>query len=330
MPKDLDYNRLLIKVAHLYYERDMIQSQIAKKVGLSRQKVQRLLKEAKEKGIVRIGISPITGIYSNLEQQLEEKYNLREVVIIETSDYENLSVVSREIGAGAAEYLLRVIRSKDKIVISWGTALLGMVNSLFHQSKKEVEGIKVIQGLGGLVEPNHETHAVELTRRLALELNGQAILLPAPGAAGSKSVCHAFYADPHVQETLGLAKSANLAFVSIGYPRKESILVKNGNIVAWSEVSALKEKGAIGDINLRYFDKKGKLVKSDLDKRVVGLTLKELKATGHVVGVAGGKVKLNAIQGALAGNHIDVLITDHITAQKLLRNTKSDSISIKL
>lgn len=318
MPKDLDYSRLLIKVARLYYECDMVQSQIAKKVGLSRQKVQRLLKEAKEKGVVRIGISPITGIYSGLEQQLEEKYNLREAVIVETSDYENLSVISQEIGAGAAKYLLRVIRSKDKIVISWGSALLGMVNSLFHQSKKEVAGIKVIQGLGGLVDPNHETHAVELTRRLALELNGQAILLPAPGAAGSKSACQAFYADPHVKDTLGLAKSANLAFVSIGYPRKESILVKNGNIVDWPEVSALKEKGAVGDINLRYFDKKGKLVNSDLDKRVVGLTLEELKATGHVVGVAGGKIKLNAIRGALAGNHIDVLITDHITAQKLL------------
>ena len=153
---------------------------------------------------------------------------------------------------------------------------------------------------------------------MALELNGQAILLSAPGAAGSKSACQAFYADPHVKDTLELAKSANMAFVSIGYPRKESILVKNGNIVDWSEVSALKERGAVGDINLRYFDEKGKLVKSDLDKRVVGLTLKELKATGHVVGVAGGKVKLKAIGGALAGNYIDVLITDHITAQKLL------------
>ena len=318
MPNDLDYNRLLIKVARFYYERDMVQSQIATKLGLSRQKVQRLLKEAQETGIVRIGIAPITGIYSKLEQQLEEKYNLREAVIIETSDYDNLSIVSQEIGAGAAEYLLRVIQPQDKIVISWGTALLGMVNSLFHQLEKKVKGIRVIQCLGGLVDPNHETHAAELTRRLALELNGLATLLPAPGAAGSKSVCQSFYADPHVKDALALAKSANIAFVSIGSPRKDSILVKNGDIIKWSEIAALKEKGAVGDINLRYFDKNGKIIGSEFNERVLGLTLEELKEIGHVVGVAGGKVKLSAIRGALAGNHIDVLVTEHITAKKLL------------
>ena len=149
-------------------------------------------------------------------------------------------------------------------------------------------------------------------------MNGQAILLPAPGAAGSRSACQAFYADPHVKDTLALAKSAKLAFVSIGSIREESILVKNGNIVDWPEVSALKADGAVGDINLRYFNEQGQLVDSDLDKRVVGLTLEELEGIGHVVGVAGGKVKLNAIRGALAGNYVDVLVTDHITAEKLL------------
>ena len=319
MALDVQRHRLLAKVARLYYKCDLTQDQVSKKVGLSRQKVQRMLQEAKKREIVKIGVCPVIGINLPLEHELAEAFGLREVVVVETTDYEDLAVVSQEIGWAAAEYLLRVVKPKDRIVISWGTALLGMVNSLFHLAEDEIEDVTVVQGLGGLVDPNHETHAAELARRLARELDGRAVLLPAPGAAGNEATRDAFYSDPHVAQAMAMAKSANLSFVSIGAPRRESILVKEGSIVTWSELAALKKMGAVGDINLRYFDKTGKLIDSDLNKRVIGLTLEELKETGLVVGVAGGKAKLKAISGALAGNLLDVLITDHITAQKLLQ-----------
>ena len=51
-----------------------------------------------------------------------------------------------------------------------------------------------------------------------------------------------------------------------------------------------------------------------------GLSLEELKKIGHVVGVVGGKAKFKAIRAALIGSLIDVLITDHITAEKLLQS----------
>lgn len=313
-----DYLRLLTKIARLYYEQELNQQQIAKRIGLSRQKVQRLLKHAKDEGIVRIGITPVRGDYSDLELVLANDFDIREVVIVETVACEEQSIISKELGAAAAEYLLRVVRSHDRIVISWGSALLGMVDALFHLPGTDAEDIAVIQGLGGLVDPNNEVHAAELTRRLAKLLHGKAVLLPAPGAAGSVEAKEVFYADPHVKAALTKAQSANLAFVSIGAPRQESILVQGGNIVRWEELAHLQKQGAVGDINLRYFNKYGQLIDSDLNKRVIGLSIEELRQTGHVVGVAGGRAKFKAIAGALAGNLIDVLVTDHITAQRLL------------
>jgi len=315
----IDHQRLLVKVAQLYYQQELTQSEISSRLRLSRQKVQRVLQDARDQGIVRISIWPVMGIYTALEQALEQRFGLREAVVVETKAYEDHSLVTREIGAGAAEYLLRVIRPDDVVVISWGSSLLGMVDALWAiGGEVGATGVTVVQGLGGLGDPTNETHAADLTRRLARVLGGQATLLPAPGVAGSAAAGRALAADPYVAAALRKGAAANLAFMGIGAPRRDSILMAQGTIVHWPELHALQQLGAVGDINLRYFDRDGLLVPSDLNDRVIGLSLDELRAIETVVGVAGGMAKLEAIRGAVRGGLLNTLITDHMTAQRLL------------
>lgn len=49
-----DRTELLAQIATMYYENDFTQSQIAKKLHISRQTISNMLQEAKEKGIVKI------------------------------------------------------------------------------------------------------------------------------------------------------------------------------------------------------------------------------------------------------------------------------------
>jgi DNA-binding transcriptional regulator LsrR (DeoR family) len=142
--------------------------------------------------------------------------------------------------------------------------------------------------------------------------------LPAPGVAGNRAARNAFLRDAHVARVLDAARAADIAFVGIGAPRQDSILVQEGSIVTWNELEELKGRGAVGDINLRYFDRGGKAIASDLDDRVLGLALEDFRTIPHVVGIAGGAAKLDAIRGALEGKLVDVLVTDHVTAQRLL------------
>lgn len=316
---NLDHNRLLVKVARLYYEQEMTQNQIASQLRLSRQKVQRLLSQAKADGIVQITIHPITGAFDSLEKELAQCYGLREALVVESAAFEDQQAVARDVGAAAAQYLLRILQPRDSIVISWGGSLLGMVNTFSaNPSRPNFPGLSVIQGLGGLGDPGHEVHAADLTRRLAQALGGTAILLPAPAVAGSPAARDAILADPFVQQSLEQARSANLAVMGIGAPRQDSILMRAGQIVHWSELQTLQQRGAVGDINLRYFDKYGQQIESDLDDRVIGLSLEEIHAIDIVVGVAGGAAKVPAILGALRGNLINVLVTDQQTAVSIL------------
>ena len=317
--KNFDQNRLLVKVARLYYEQELTQLEIARQLRLSRQKVQRLLQQAQADGIVRITIHPIPGAFIGLEKELEQRFGLREALVMETSNFDDYQIVIREVGAAASEYLLHILQPQDSIVISWGGTMLGLVNALSaNPPRPSLREISVVQGLGGWGDPGHEVHAYDLTRRMAQALGGTAVLLPAPAVAGTPAARDAIYADPFVQHSLDLGRTASLAIMGIGAPRQDSLLMHAGNIVQWSEMQELQQKGAVGDINLRYFDKSGQRIPSDLDDRVIGLSLEEIQAIKQVIGIAGGAAKVKAILGALNGKLINVLITDQKTAEQIL------------
>ncbi|MCC6859522.1 MAG: sugar-binding transcriptional regulator [Bryobacterales bacterium] len=321
--RTLNQNRLLVKVARLYFEQDLTQAQIADRLRLTRQKVQRMLVQARETGVVQIRISPMMGLHPHLEKILEHRFDLVEAIVVETTDYTDQGTVARELGVAGAEYLLRAVRPRDRIVFSWGNSLLALVNALLYPARVHAEELQVIQALGGLGDPNHEIHATQLVRNAARALGAQAILLPAPAVAGSAVACRAFYSDPYVCRVLETARTANLAFVGIGSSDAESILVPEfWNIMTPSMLATLKGRGAVGSINLRYFDRHGRAVASELDRLIVGLTLDELKQIHRVVGIAGGSTKLRAIEAALRAKLINVLITDHISAGRLAEEGK--------
>ena len=68
--------------------------------------------------------------------------------------------------------------------------------------------------------------------------------------------------------------------------------------------------------------RRGAASTAGLDDRIIGITLEQLKRTPKVVGVSGGPDKLAAIGGALRGGLINVLITDSLTATRLLEEPR--------
>jgi DNA-binding transcriptional regulator LsrR (DeoR family) len=207
--------------------------------------------------------------------------------------------------------------------MSWGNSLLGMVNALSSVSSGHVRNLCVIQGLGGLGNPNVAIHGSELVRRTARALGASPLLFPSPAFVASVAVRDAIYADSYVAHTLKLARTADLAFVGIGSSESDTIAVPDlWQSLSKSALPNLLKKGAVGSINLRYFDSSGALVPSEFNERVIGLTLSELKKIPRVVGVAGGSAKLHAIHAALQASLINVLVTDHLTAKALIEKAK--------
>lgn len=316
----LDELRLMTRVAQLYYVKGMNQSSIAEQLDLSQATISRLIKRALTEGIVRITVSMPPGIYAELEDTLLARFGLKEVIVVDCESPENEENIQHALGSAAAFYIESTLKKEEVIGISsWSATLLAMVDAMhsFHKASDA----RVVQILGGIGNPDAEVHAARLTDRFAKLINGSAIFLTAPGVVGSEEARRILLDDPYVSEAVALFDHITVALVGIGALQPSRLLARSGNIFSAQELDRVHQEGAVGDICMRFFDAQGKPVKTALDKRVIGIELEQLQHVPRTVGVAGGARKLSAIQGALRGRWINVLITDRFTAEALVGDT---------
>ncbi len=319
MPTWINDQRFLYKIAKAYYLDGMTQQAIANRFKISRPKVSRLLQQAKEEKIVTITLVPPSGNQSDLESELERMYALDEVIVVNTSDDHDPLTITREIGPSAAEVLLRSLKGDEIIALAWGRSILSMVEAMPIQSLHDVT---IVQMIGGLGSASSDEHSAELVRRAARKLNADFRLLSAPGIVANHSAVKALKSDAQIAETLDMAAGAEIAVVGLGVLSPDSVLLKGGNILNKKDLETLQNAGAVGDVILRFLDKQGNPLNLDVNQRIIGLSLNQLKKIPRVIAVAGGENKFHIIQAALKAGIINVLVTDISNAKRLLNETK--------
>ncbi|WP_047459729.1 sugar-binding transcriptional regulator [Rhizobium rhizogenes] len=308
--------RLISRVAQMYHIEHKRQADIAQHLRLSQATVSRMLKRAEAEDIVRTTVIPPAGTYADMEGALRERFNLPEAIVVECSEDRDGAIMER-IGEAAA-HLLEVTLAQGEIigVSSWSQTIFKMVENIHPQ--KSAQAKYIVQTLGGMGDPSVQTHATQLTTRLARLTGGEPKLLTVQGVTSSREAKLLMMADPFVRETIDLFGSISLAIVGIGAVEPSELLARSGNIFSSRELADLAEAGAVGDISLRFFDLKGNAVRTPLDERVIGISLEELTKVERVVALAGGEKKTAAIAGALRVGVIDTLVTDKFTAQRLI------------
>lgn len=313
----LDF-RLMSKISSMYYNQDFNQQEIADRLHLSRPKVSRLLKQAREQGIVQISVISTGGNFVELESALEEEFGLKEVLLIESDDQMSGQIVKRQIGAAAAAYLHRTVEEGDLIGVTWGTTLQAMVDAM---QPKPVDNLHVVQALGGVGPPEAKAHAADISRRLSQLLDARLTLLPAPGITGSVQAREVLLADRQVKGALDLFSGINTLYVGLGALDTNPVLTKGRTEVTSELYKELMESGAVGDIALRFFDSEGREVDTQLKELIIGVSPEQMMNIDTVVGIAGGVEKVDVVRGALMGKNIDVLISDSLTAEKVLESS---------
>ena len=309
--------RLMTRVARLYHEDGLTQTEVARRLGLTQVAVSRLLKKAQAQGIVRTTVVTPPGAYADLESVLEAKFGLGQAVVGDAARDSDEAVLGA-IGSAAAHFLEATLKSGEVIGISsWSASLLALVDRM--QPLRKVEGCLVVQLLGGLGNPAAEQHANRLALRLARLVHGEARFLPVPAVVGSSSAARALAQAPSVSETVALFGRVSLALVGVGALEPSALVASSGNAFAREELEALQQNGAVGDICLRFYDAAGRPVRGGFEGRVIGIELERLRRVGRSVALCGGKRKLAATLGALRGGWVNTLVTDQFTAQRLAK-----------
>ena len=312
---------LKLKAAHYYYEKDYTQIQIAKMLGVSRITLGKLLREAKEEGMVKVEIVDVRDVRAllDLEVRLQERFGLVDAKVVDCLEYARGEGL-RKLAMAGARYMERAMRSGMKLGLAWGRTQELLVDCI--QENRNITDLEVITLVGGSALSSINAQPNFIAQRLLEKYSGTGYILNAPFLCQTEELCRALYREPQIAEVLNRAKTADLTLIGIGEtPRSLEDYGKSYNYTE-EILGELKSAGAVGDICANFYDINGKICKTSVSRRIVAIDIEDLRKHKKVVAVGGGPNKWASVVGALRGGYLNVLITDKFTAEKVLDFTE--------
>ncbi len=313
----------LLAAARLYYLEGRSQAEIAEQLQTSRSNVSRMLSEAQKQGIVEIRIHDPGGRVTQLEDELVQLFGLREVRVAQAAPGPGVRVAD-QVGTQASRLLMDNLKDSMTVALSWGHALQSMVYAT--TADLDHQGLNLVQLVGGLSAIRNEISGQELVRELAVRLGAGYRFLHAPATLESSTSREALLAEPSIADALRAARRADLAIVGIGVPTHGSsgAILDSLNLTK-DERTAFWDAKPVGDIAARYYGPAGQPIHDAVEARILGVTLEDLVAIPHVIGVAEGRAKAPGVLGALRGHLIDSLVCDESLARHLLSEARSSA-----
>jgi len=307
---------LLADVAEMYFLDGKIQSEIAEAIGVTRSMVSRMLSEARQQGIVEIRIHRQIRPDRALASEIKERFGLLNAFVVANSYQDNRRLLQL-LGAAAAHVLDEYLRPGLTVGVVWGTSMNATVDAL---AARNLAPIKVVQLSGALGARSDVYDGHAIVRRLALKLNGETFYLNSPLLADDRETAASFNSAPGVREAISLARQCDLALLGIGGVDPQSCsYCRSGNITL-NQLNTLIDSGAVGVVYGKYFDIMGNPVPAEFYERIIGASFEDIMRIPIRVGVAGGPIKVRAVEGALRGGYINVLVTDSVTAAAILNS----------
>ena len=299
------------RAAWLYFVAGLTQAQIGKKLGLNRTRVNRLLAQARDQGLVQINITGRLATCVELEERLRQRYNLTDAVVVPTPPEQSL--IPQVIATAAAAALSTRLKDGMSVGVGWGRTLRLSIQSV---PRRQLGRLSVVSLLGGLTR-GAAMNPHETASHLADLVGAQCYYVAAPALTDTESTRDILIAQPMLREIFERGEKVDVAFLSVGELTPTCTMTRVG-LVTRAEVDDLLNAGAVGDICAHWIDREGRLVDHPLNKRVVALSPEKLKGIPCVIIASGGRTKAEGLRGVLKGGMCDVIITDEQTAQTIL------------
>lgn len=298
--------QLLAKAARLYFVDGLSQDQIARELSMTRSNVSRVLRAARETGVVEVRIHDLQGRDERLEEALIRRFCLRGAAVAVTDP---LSAPRGEVAHLASSVFLDAMSGAKVASVSWGTTLQAVVGAL---PRANFPGAEFVQLVGGMMSFDSQATAHDVVRSLAHRLGARYRYLNTPAVFDSAETLRHVLRESSIRETLDAACRADVALVGIGSPHTGSsaTLIRLLELDE-SEQAALQAENPVGDVCGRYYDIQGSPVLcAGLRDRILAIQLEDLCKIPTVIGVAQGVEKAAAVHGALCGGFVNVMVCD--------------------
>jgi DNA-binding transcriptional regulator LsrR (DeoR family) len=303
---------LYIKIAFWYHALGMTQDEIAKRLGLTRQKVNQIINSLREQGIVSIHIHGYEQENAEYESMLEERFGLKQVII--APDYGDPKANMLKVANIAAQYLEKTIQQGDVIGVSWGRTLAAVIKDMEYQSKSEC---RVVQLVGAQNMDQFLLKADEIVRQMANKLDCPSYILYAPVVVSHEETKQMLLQEKTVQKSFELMRRCNVGLFGIGELTEDAIMCRIGYI-SDADLEKLRADGFCADLGMNPVRADGSYDNCYLEKRLLNANMECIRDIDNAIGVACGLEKAEAILAVLKSGCLNTLIIDAVTAEKII------------
>ncbi|MFW7415727.1 sugar-binding transcriptional regulator [Demequina sp. SO4-18] len=304
------------EAARLYYLEDETMEAVARRMGQSRSTVSRMLKAARDTGIVRIQVRD-ADTTSGIAQDIMERFAIRaHVVRVQEplGDAERLDRVARF----AAMTLPDWFHDGMTLGVAWGTTVSGIIA---HLANHPLESATVVQ-LNGSVSPSTTGLAfgAEQMSAIARSFNAKLMPFPVPAFFDFPRTREMMWQERSVRQVLDSQARADVALFGVGsiHSPMPSHVYASGYLDE-ADRRALATHAVVGDVCTVFMRADGSWRDIAINMRASGPTPLELRRIPCRIAVVAAPAKATALLAALRAKTITELILDSGTAQSLLR-----------
>jgi deoxyribonucleoside regulator len=305
--------QLLYRVCRMYYLDNLTQQVIGDRLGVSRMKVVRMLRYAREQRLVETRLNFPDRDGTRTEWEIERRFGIDECAVVPSS--RNRTQVIEELSAALARILARTLSSGMIIGVSWGRTLEGISRVLSFEGTVDAKVVPIVGGVGIEGSASYTNY---VTRNFAERMGGTNYTINVPALVDSRRVRDVLEEDGNTKKIAALARMADVLLMGLSDATKDSTLGRTGYFSA-AELENLHDLGVVGNVNLVFINREGGRVVSAVEERMVRILAPDrMRRVKMRIGIGFGTSKVEVIASALRGKWINTLITDDETAKAVI------------
>ena len=306
----------ILRAASMYYLQDVKMESIARHLGTSRSTVSRMIKEARDTGLVEISLRPLQSRVPGIRQHFRERYGI-EAFIVPIVDGGTDDDRHEQVAITCARLVTTWFQSEMVLAVAWGTTTSAVAKYL---TKKPTQGSSVVQLNGAAnTRTSGVSYAGDLIATFADAFTAHSVHFPVPAFFDYEDTKNAMWRERSVRRVLELQQATDIALFSVGALTggRPSHVYSAGYLSA-QEVQILDQEGVVGDVCTVFLRADGTFADIPLNRRASGPSPWQLRQIPRRVCVVSGDNKVRPLRAALAAGVVTDLIIDEITATRFM------------